>query len=149
MLLLPLLKEKKIIGENFDREKLLHLVELYKVRMRTLTDFTGHIKIFYSDDVDYDPAGADEYLKKEGTKDLLIKWRKELSGISSFDKTAIEEKCRALAEELKIKPARLIHSSRMAISGRTVGAGIFEMMELMGKDTVLKRIDYAIKDLAL
>lgn len=148
-LLLPLLKEQKIIGENFDREKLLHLVELYKVRMKTLADFAEHVKVFYSGDVEYDAAGVDEHLKKEGTKDMLVRWRNELAGLNSFDIKALEEKCRALADELKIKPARLIHSTRMAISGRTTGAGIFETMEVMGKDTVLKRLEYAIKNLCL
>ncbi len=147
-LVLPSLNEQKIIGENFDREKLLHLVELYKVRMRTLADFTAHVKVFYTDDIEYDASGVEEHLKKEGTKNLLTRWQKELSGLSSFDVKALEEKCRALADELKIKPARLIHSTRMAISGRTTGAGIFETMEVMGKDTVLKRLDYVIKNLA-
>ncbi|MDP3790237.1 MAG: glutamate--tRNA ligase, partial [Candidatus Omnitrophota bacterium] len=123
-LLIPLLKGQKIISENSDREKLLRLVELYKVRMKTLTDFAGHIRVFYTDDVEYDAAGVDEHLKKEGTKDLLARWRKELAGLSSFDVKALEEKCRGMADELKIKPARLIHSTRMAISGRTTGAGI-------------------------
>ncbi|MDP3790419.1 MAG: glutamate--tRNA ligase, partial [Candidatus Omnitrophota bacterium] len=70
------------------------------------------------------------------------------AGLSSFDVKALEEKCRGMADELKIKPARLIHSTRMAISGRTTGAGIFETMEVMGKDTVLRRLDYAVKNLA-
>lgn len=147
-LLLPFLKEQKIIGENFDREKLFRLVELYKIRMKTLTEFVTHVKVFYTDEIEYDAAGVEEHLKKEGTKDLLTRWQKELSGLSFFDVKTLEEKCRALADGLKIKPARLIHSTRMAISGRTTGAGIFETMEVMGKDTVLKRLHYAIKNLA-
>ncbi|MFC1570874.1 hypothetical protein ACFL4E_03725, partial [Candidatus Omnitrophota bacterium] len=40
-----------------------------------------------------------------------------------------------------LKPAQLIHPTRMAISGKTGGAGLFEMMELLGKDRVLERME--------
>ena len=146
--LLPLLKEKNIIGEDFDREKLLNLVELYKVRMKTLADFTKHITIFYSDEIHFDEKAVEKHLKKEGARELLTKWRERLSDLGSFDKNSLEENCRSLAEELGVKPAKLIHPTRVAISGRTTGAGLFEMMEVIGKDTVLKRLDYVIKNLA-
>jgi len=146
--LLPLLKEKNIIGEDFDREKLLNLVELYKVRMKTLADFTKHITIFYFDEIHFDEKAVEKHLKKEGARELLTKWRERLSDLGSFDKNSLEENCRSLAEELGVKPAKLIHPTRVAISGRTTGAGLFEMMEVIGKDTVLKRLDYVIKNLA-
>ena len=46
-----------------------------------------------------------------------------------------------MADELKLKAAELIHPTRVAISGKTVGAGLFEMMELLGRDKVLKRLE--------
>ncbi len=148
-LLVPLLREKEIIGEDFDRGKLSNLIELYKVRMRTLTDFAEHVTVFYSDKISFDEKGVEKYLKKEGAKKLLETWRDGLLTLSSFNKNTLEEKCRALAEELGVKPAKLIHPTRVAISGRTTGAGLFETMEVMGKDTVLKRLDYAINNLAV
>jgi glutamyl-tRNA synthetase len=116
--------------------------------MRTLTDFTEHITAFYSDKIHFDEKGVEKYLKKEGTRKLLKAWRDRLLALRSFDKGALEEKCRTLAEELGVKPARLIHPTRVAISGRTTGAGLFETMEVMGKDTVIRRLDYAINKLA-
>lgn len=137
------------IGEDFDREKMLRLVELYKVRMKTLADFAGHIKPFRGSDIEYDPVGVEKHLKQVGARDLLSRWRKELAALESFSVISMEERLRALAEELKIKPARIIHATRMAISGSMTGAGIFETMEVMGRDTVLKRIDYVIENLAV
>jgi glutamyl-tRNA synthetase len=148
-LLVPFMREKKLIDENFDREKLSNLIELYKVRMRTLKEFPEHVKAFYTEKVDFDETGVEKHLKKEGAKELLTKWGERISGLSSFDKATLEENCRALADELNVKPARLIHPTRVAISGITKGAGLFEIMEVLGKDTVLKRLDYAIKNLAL
>jgi len=148
-LLLPLMREEGLIGEVFDRGKLLNLVELYKIRLRTLTDFPKYIKTFYTDEIDFDQAAVEKHLKREGTKELLAKWSKRISNLSSFDKNTLEENCRLLADELKIKPAELIHSTRVAITGCTAGAGLFEIMEIMGKDTVLKRLEYATGAFAL
>jgi len=148
-LLVPFLRRDKLIGEDFDREKLLNLVELYKIRIRTLAEFSGHIRPFYTDKIDLDQKGVDKHLKKEGTKEILLKWKERLSGLSAFEKTALEENCRQLAEELSIKPAKVIHPTRMAISGSTKGAGLFEMMEVMGRDKVLVRLEYVIKNIAL
>ena len=137
-----------MIGEDFDREKLKNLVELYKIRARTLKDFNDHLKVYYQDVSEFDEKGVSKHMKKEGTKALLENWSGRLSSIEGFDHSSLEEACRACSEELGVKAARLIHPTRVAISGRTTGAGIFEMMEVMGKDTVLKRLDYAIKNLA-
>lgn len=142
-LLLPFLKKEKIVGESFDREKLLNLIDLYKIRIRTLADFPEHIRVFYSEKIDRDPKAVKKYLEKDKTKKLLIQWKQELSKLTSFDKTSIEENCRNTATALGIKPAELIHPMRVAISGRTVGAGLFEMMEIIGRDTVFQRIDDA------
>ena len=148
-LLVPFLIKDKLIGEDFDREKLLNLVELYKIRIRTLAEFPGHIKPFYADRIDFDQKGVDKHLKKEGAKDILTRWKQRLDGLDSFGKGVLEEQCRQLAEELNVKPAKVIHPTRIAISGSTKGAGLFEMMELMGKETVLKRIGHAIDNLAV
>jgi len=48
--------------------------------------------------------------------------------------------CREIAEERSLKAAQIIHPTRLAISGKTKGAGLFEMMELLGKAKVLKRM---------
>jgi len=145
----PILREVKIIGENYDREKLKNLIELYKIRTRTLTDFIGHLKVFYGDELVFDEKGVNKHLKKEGTKELLAKWKERIEVLESFDKAALEEDCRKLADELGVKPAKLIHPTRVAISGRTHGAGLFEMMEALGKEKVVSRIDYAVRNIAL
>ncbi|MDD5680098.1 MAG: glutamate--tRNA ligase [Candidatus Omnitrophica bacterium] len=142
-LLVPHLRENHIIGEDFDREKLLRLVELYKIRMKTLADFAGHVKIFYSDKINRDPEAVKKHLENEKSKANLIEWKKRLAGIKSFDNVSLEENCRNTAAELHIKPAELIHPMRVAISGTTTGAGLFEMMEILGKETVFRRIDEA------
>ncbi|RKY65274.1 MAG: hypothetical protein DRP99_00500 [Candidatus Latescibacterota bacterium] len=73
---------------------------------------------------------------------LLRDWLAELE---DFDETAVESATRGLAEELGISAAKLIHPTRLAVSGRTFGPGLFEMLALLGKETVLRRLDRAIE----
>ena len=51
---------------------------------------------------------------------------------------------RALSEKLQIKAGQLIHPTRLALTGRTVSPGIFEVMVVLGKERCLQRLDQAI-----
>ncbi len=134
------LKDRNIIQDKFDRMKLIEIVKIYKERTRTLEDFVNVYKIFFSDEIEYDEKAVEKYLKKPNSKDIINKCKDALKGISGFDKVSIEDAYRKLADELKLKAAELIHPTRVAISGKTVGAGLFEMMDILGREKVLVRL---------
>ena len=134
------LKDRNIIQDNFDRVKLGEIVKAYKERTRTLEDFVSAYKIFFTDEVEYDEKAVEKYLKKPNSKDIITRCKTVIEADGKFDKLSIEESYRKLADELKVKAAELIHPTRVAISGKTVGAGLFDMMELLGREKVLKRL---------
>ena len=140
------LAEEFLIGKNIvksgalDRARWRDIVNAYKERTRTLEDFAGVYKIFFEDEIDYDEAAVKQHLKKPNSKDIITKCLGAVKGLSPFDKISIENAYRKLAGELGVKAAELIHPTRVAISGRTVGAGLFEMMGLLGRDKVLARL---------
>lgn len=134
------LKDKNVMDGKYDKEKWPGIVKIYKERIRTLEDFVSVYKIFFYDTVEYDEKAVEKYLKKPNSRDIIIKCKAALEGPSGFDKVSIEASYRKLAEGLRLKAAELIHPTRVAISGKTVGAGLFEMMELLGRDKVLKRL---------
>jgi glutamyl-tRNA synthetase len=136
-----LLKNK--IKESVDQDYLEKVVELYKTRFHTLDGFTGLATAFFTDDFPVDKEAKkklDKYLKDSKTKEALTRFKKELSELENFDRETIEKTCRALSGKYNIKTAALIHPTRVAISGKTVGAGLFEMMELLGKKKVIQRL---------
>lgn len=133
-------KDRKLATEGLDDERWLNIVSIYKERTRTLEDFISVYNIFYNAEIEYDEKGVEKYLKKSNSKDIITRCINVLKGLSKFDKASIEESYRKLADELKLKAAELIHPTRVAISGKTVGAGLFEMMELLGRDKVLERL---------
>ena len=79
-------------------------------------------------------------MKKPNSKDIINRCKSAIETGLKYDKVSIEEVYRKLADELKVKAAELIHPTRVAISGKTVGAGLFDMMELLGREKVLKRL---------
>ncbi|MDO8535880.1 MAG: glutamate--tRNA ligase [Candidatus Omnitrophota bacterium] len=134
------LADKKVIDDKFDRARWAQIVAAYKERTRTLEDFTSVYKIFFCDEADYDEKAVEKYLKKPNSKEIINRCKSVIEAGSKFDKASIEEAYRKLADELKLKAAELIHPTRVAISGKTVGAGLFDMMELLGREKVLKRL---------
>jgi len=142
----PLLKQQLLdLGipeDNVDPEKLKKLIDLYRVRAKTMRDFAGLIDCFFKDDYSVDEKGKKKYLESSENKENLGVFAEKLEGIQegSFTAENIEKACRDIAEEKGFKAAKIIHPTRMAISGKTEGAGLFEMMEVLGKEKVLERI---------
>lgn len=135
------LKDKNVIDDKFDARMWRSIVSAYKERTRTLEDFVGVYKIFFGDELEYDEKAVEKHLKKANSKDIMLKCANTLKKLQKFDKISIEDAYRKLAGELKVKAAELIHPTRVAISGKTVGAGLFDMMEILGKDKVLRRME--------
>ena len=134
------LKDKNIVDDKFDAEKWRGITAAYRERSRTLEDFISVYRIFFSDEIEYDEKAVEKYLKKPNSKDIMNRCKTAVESDNKFDKASVEESYRKLADELKLKAAELIHPTRVAISGKTVGAGLFEMMEILGREKVLKRL---------
>ena len=87
----------------------------------------------------FDEAGLKKYWEQE-TSIQLQELANRLELLPEYSRSSIETALRQLAEDLQIKPTKLIHPARLALSGRTIGPGLFEMMELLGKETVVQRL---------
>jgi glutamyl-tRNA synthetase len=142
--LLPLVRESfALAGLSFGgvpEEKLLKIIELYKVRVKTLSEFpalTGH---FFRDDYAVEEKGARKYLEAPELKENVKEFASRIQKEEEFSAGNLEKICREIAEGKGLKAGEIIHPTRMAISGTTQGAGLFEMMEVLGKDKVLERM---------
>ena len=142
--LVPLVRER-LVSAGLDVSgmadgKLLKIVELYKIRVKTLSEFPVLTDCFFKDDFEMDEKGVKKYLDKEDNRKNVSLFADRIEGVKDFTQENIEKACRDIAEERELKAAQIIHPTRMAISGKTGGAGLFEMMELMGKEKVLERM---------
>jgi len=116
------------------------LIDLHKVRIKTLSEFPELADYFFTDDFTVEEKGRRKYLDSGDNKENVRAFADRLERAEDFSHGTIEKICREVAEERGLKAAGIIHPTRMAISGKTKGAGLFEIMELLGKDRVLKRM---------
>jgi len=121
---------------------------LYHHRVKTLVEFKEEFDIFMSDEVKYNEEAVEKFLKKDKVSDILSITKKRLEAISLFTKENIETEARALVGELKIESADLIHPLRVAVTGKSVSAGVFEVLELLGKEKTIKRLENSIKNIS-
>jgi glutamyl-tRNA synthetase len=142
--LLPLIKDQLIAAgvplSGVSDDYLLRLIGLYQIRLKTLREFVAMTDCFFRDDFTVEEEGKRKYLSKPENIENIRLLADRLDALPSFTAPEMEAACRKLAEERGLKPAGLIHPARVAISGKTSGAGLFEMMELLGKGKVLKRL---------
>jgi glutamyl-tRNA synthetase len=134
------LKSKNVLDAKYDKDKWAGIISAYKERTRTLEDLISVYKIFFNDELEYDEKAVEKYLRKPDSKDIISRCKSAIEACAAFNKASIEDAYRRLADELKVKAAELIHPTRVAISGKTVGAGLFDMMELLGRDKVIARL---------
>ena len=142
--LLPLIKghlvEAGVPLSGVSDEYLLRLIGLYQIRLKTLREFVEMTDCFFRDDFAVEEEGKKKHLSKPENIENIRLLADRLEALPSFTAAEMEAACRKLAEERGLKAAGLIHPARLAISGKTSGAGLFEMMELLGKDKVLRRL---------
>lgn len=129
---------------NVSDRKLLEIVKLFQPRAKNLEELADSIALFFSDKIEYDEAAVKSVLEKEGVKAKLSELIEKFSALDPFDLQSIETCVRNLAAELGIKAADLIHPIRVAVTGHTVGPGLFETVALLEKEKTIARLKDAL-----
>jgi len=117
---------------------------LLRERAHRLGDFLQHGKIFFTDEFDYDPEAVAKRWKSPSTIEHLERTREALIGLDEFTVERTGAAIRDQAEKMGVSAAQLIHPLRVAVSGKAVGPGLFELLELVGREKTIERIDRAI-----
>jgi glutamyl-tRNA synthetase len=91
----------------------------------------------------YDREAAKKDFVPEN-RQRLIRLRDALSTLSGFDPATLESTLKGVAQEVGVKVGVLVHPTRLACTGRTIGPSLYHLMSVLGKDRVLQRLDKAI-----
>jgi glutamyl-tRNA synthetase len=121
------------------------VLELLKPRVRRLDDFAALGRFFFVDTVEYDSAALDRYVRSDGMGDHLIALDAAFAELPSFDPVSTEGALRSLADARGVEAAALIHAVRVAVTGKTVGPGLFDVLGLVGRDRVRARLATVIR----
>ncbi len=123
------------------------VVSIMGERLRLPRDILTYGDFFFVSEVVFDPAAVQKYLSAPTTAPLLRRLREALAALDGFDRDQIEQAVRGVAAEMALDSRAVIHPLRVALTGKTVGPGLFELMEVLGKERVLARLDRALSHL--
>lgn len=140
---IPFMIEKGILTEKEAEEKFDYInkiVEISRDRAKTLTELADTVAFFFQDITEYEEKGIRKHFSKEGATELLMKGATALEQLEEFTSEKSEEVFRNLTAEIGVKTAALIHPTRLAITGRTIGPGLFDIIHLLGKEKTVARM---------
>jgi glutamyl-tRNA synthetase len=144
--LIPLLENAGLKAEvsAASQNWLAQLVVLVKERAKTLVEMVEWVKPYFGEAVMFEEEAAKKFLTP-AIAPMLGRLLKGFETIPSFSKQEWEEAFRKVVEEEAIKMGQLAQPVRVALTGRTASPGLFEVMEVLGRDRTLARLRAGIE----
>lgn len=132
---------------NLPDSHLLKIIEAMKERVSFVKEFITNCLYFYTPPKEYEQKSVEKNWKPE-TPEQMKKLADAFSALLNPTKEDFELTLTKVAEELNIGKGKLIHPLRLAVSGQSTGPGMFDLLIILGKDEVVKRIETAISQLS-
>lgn len=128
---------------DYPKQYVLRAIGLMKERINFVSELLTFSGYFFKDPETFDAEG----IKKRWTPDAKIRLAAiadRLEKLEMFTHDEIEKTFRSYSDEIKIKASELIHPVRLAISGMTLGPGLFDLIAVLDQQTVIRRIRHAV-----
>jgi glutamyl-tRNA synthetase len=137
----PIVNER---GYSVNDAYILKVIRLMQERARTIYDFVDFANYFYTAPAAYEEKSRTKNWTPEAQEritEILPKFKES----GSWDHASIEAVVRSYAEGKGISAGKLIHPLRLAVSGVGMGPGLFELLEVVGKEEVVSRLEKALQ----
>jgi glutamyl-tRNA synthetase len=136
-------------GDPPPLERLSSIIDLHKMRARTLRELAAQIEFYFQSDeaIEYDADAAKKHLKGDDLADRLRELRDVLAGAEPFDVPTTDQALRALAESHGLGAGKLIHPLRLALTGKGASPPVFDVAVILGRDATLRRLQRLIDGL--
>lgn len=145
---LPFLQRAGLVSEPPPCDtapRLTKIIEAAGDRLVVAGDILEYGDFFLPDDkLEYDEKGFEKRIRKPGAVELLMLFRERLAKVEPFTAEPLEVALRTFMEETETQIGDIIHALRVAVTGKKVGFGMFETLEILGRDSVLARIDASL-----
>ena len=119
-------------GLDWDEELVRRAAPLVQEKIEKLDQFPDYTRFFFEE---VSPA-----VSLDGARPVLEQAEQTLAGVEPFEAEPIERELRSLAERLELKPREAFQPIRIAVTGSRVSPGLFESLELLGRDETLRRL---------
>lgn len=144
---LPFLRRAGLLSDPVDAAtltKVRRVVEACGDRLKTYTDIFVYGAFFFRQP-EYDPQAVEKRLKKAGAADLLKAVAAVVDATDPFEHANLETRVKEFCEQRQVKLGDVNHVLRVAVSGVMIGPGVFEVLAILGKDEVRRRIAHALQ----
>ena len=127
---------------KFPAEYVQRALDTCQGKLRVLKDLPAYAGFYFRDDYPIDEAAAAKHLTAE-TKPRLEAVRTALAGLPDLDVTSIEAALKTLATQFGVKLGAFLQPVRVALTGSTAGPSMYHLVEILGREKVLERLDRA------
>ncbi len=145
---LPFLRRAQLIGETLDdatRSKLETIILACGERLKLFSDILPYASPFLRAEPNYDPKSVEKRLKKPGAAELLREFVPHLQTAEPWDVPTLEKALHQFCAGKGIKIGEMVHPVRVATTGVEVGVGLFDVLAILGRQEVLRRIEVGLK----
>jgi len=130
-------------GEALDEGYFTRVVDLLRTRSKKLTELVAAAEYFYRDPVVYEEKAAKKHFTPDAAA-ILQTLHEKLAAAGDYSEAALESIVTNAAESMGIQLGKIIHPIRLAVSGVSVGPGLYELLSTLGKARVTRRIASAV-----
>jgi glutamyl-tRNA synthetase len=137
------LKFSGINLEKYPESYMRAALQTCKGKINTFDELPTYCRFYFTDDFDYNSEGVARHFTPEN-KPRLKAVHDALSALEKFDVATIEATMKNTASKLGVKLGAIVHPTRLAVTGSNVGPSLYHLLEVLGKEKVLARIDRAL-----
>jgi glutamyl-tRNA synthetase len=147
--MLPYLQKSGLIADPAPCDvgpKLTRIVEASGDRLKTAGDILAYADFFFVPDheLSYDEKDFQKRVAPPQSRELLSKFRTGLAGVEPFEPGPLEDALKTFVEQQGIKIGDIVHALRIAVTGKSVGPGVYDCLAILGRESALARIDRAL-----
>jgi glutamyl-tRNA synthetase len=146
-LMLPMLARAGLVGDPPTAaavSTVRQVIEASGDRLKVAGDILAYADFFLLDPPLLDEAAVKQRLAKPGARVLLEQFAEAIAALPAFEPTALEEALKGVVEQAGVKTGDLVHAVRVAVTGKTVGPGLYDCLQILGRESVLARIERAL-----
>jgi glutamyl-tRNA synthetase len=137
------LKSSGVKLGNYPEKYLRMALQTCKGKINTFDELPGYCGFYFTDDFNYDPKGVAKHFTAEN-KPKLDAVLQALGELDKFDANNIEATLKSTASQVGVKIGAIVHPTRLAVTGSNVGPSLYHLLEVLGKEKVLARIERAL-----
>ncbi|HNZ47680.1 MAG TPA: glutamate--tRNA ligase [Candidatus Hydrogenedentes bacterium] len=141
---LPILREQGFPVDERSRDWLVEMAAICQEKIPTLNHIIPYTDFFFAAPTAYDEKGDRKFFRQDTSLQALEAALECMRQADEWTVTALKESYEAAAEQKELKIGALVNGTRLALTGKTVGPGLYELVKLLGREESVQRMEAAL-----